>query len=75
MDMARGSAPVFQIDDKGRDVRRGDAGDPAGLAQVFRADGAELFPRFQPQARGTDGDRVSPRCQPRLDPCRLMPPL
>ena len=31
--------------------------------------------RFQPQARGADGDRVSPRCQPRLEPCRLMPPL
>ena len=28
-----------------------------------------------PQARGADGDRVSPRCQPRLEPCRLMPPL
>lgn len=27
--------------------------------------------RFQPQARGADGDRVSPRCQPRLEPCRL----
>ena len=28
--------------------------------------------RFQPQARGADGDRVSPRCQPRLEPCRLV---
>ena len=39
--------------------------------QVGHAEGG----RFQPQARGADGDRVSPRCQPRLEPCRLMPPL
>ena len=29
------------------DIRRGDAGDPAGLAQVGRADGGQLLPGLQ----------------------------
>ena len=41
---------LAQQNNKNADIRRGDAADAAGLANIGRADFAKLFDGFQPQA-------------------------